>query len=192
MRGCAPAAGRRLACFVRAPVLDRSHNRSICCFGRLSSLDTPSLMRLHTDIEVRRFLGGPVEVRIARLRVQSLVQTNRPLPIWAIRDANSIQSPLLGVVSLDRHHDGNDTEVSFALLPEYRGRGFATEAVQFALRHAFGRMGLARIVAETQSLNARSVALLERIGMVFQRTVIRFGAEQSIYAAHNPNLPAAP
>jgi len=149
-------------------------------------------MRLHTDVQVRRFLGGPVEVPVARLRVQSLVEPNRPLPAWAIRGANSIESPLLGVVSLDQHHDGKDTEVSFALLPENQGRGFATEAVQFALRHAFGRMGLARVVAETQSLNAQSVALLERIGMVFQRTVIRFGAEQSIYAARNPNLPAAP
>jgi len=149
-------------------------------------------MRLHTDVEVRRFLGGAVEVPVARLRVQSLVATNRPLPVWAIRGANSIQSPLLGVVSLDRHHDGKDTEVSFALFPEYQGRGFATEAVQFALRNAFDRLGLASVVAETQSLNARSVALLERIGMVFQSTVIRFGAEQSIYAAHNPNLSAAP
>jgi ribosomal-protein-alanine N-acetyltransferase len=141
-------------------VLDRSQNPSICCCGHLSPLDTPALLRLHTDREVRHFLGGPVADSVASQRVQSLIANNRPLPAWAIRSANSNLSPLLGVVSLDQHHDGKDIEVSYALLPEYQGRGFATEAVQFALRHAFGQMGLARVVAETQSLNARSVALL--------------------------------
>ena len=99
---------------------------------------------------------------------------------------------MLGIVSLDQHHDGKDIEVSYALLPENQGRGCATEAVQFALSHAFSQMGLTRVVAETQSLNARSVALLQRIGMVSQRTLIRFGAEQSIYAALNRNQSTAP
>ena len=171
---------------------DRRQNPPVCCCGHLSSLDTPALMRVHTDREVRRFLGGPVAESLARQRVQSLIANNRPLPAWAIRGANSNLSPLLGVVSLDQHHDGKDVEVSYALLPEYQGRGFATEAVQFALRHAFDQIGLARVVAETQSLNARSVALLDRVGMVFQRTVIRFGTEQSIYAAPSSNSPVAP
>jgi RimJ/RimL family protein N-acetyltransferase len=99
---------------------------------------------------------------------------------------------MLGLVSFDQHHDGKDIEVSYALLPENQGRGYATEAVQIALRYAFDQMGLRRVVAETQSLNARSVALLQRIGMVFQRTVIRFGAEQSIYAALSRNLSPRP
>ena len=173
-------------------MLRRSQNPPICRCGHLVPLDTPALLRLHTDREVRHFLGGPVAESVASQRVQSLIANNRPLPAWAIRSANSNLSPLLGVVSLDQHHDGRDIEVSYALLPEYQGRGFATEAVQFALRHAFCQMGLARVIAETQSRNARSVALLNRIGMLFQRTVIRFGAEQSIYAALNSNSLAAP
>ena len=173
-------------------MLRRSQNLSICHCRHIVPLDAPALLRLHIDREVRHFLGGPVAESVASQRVQSLISNNRPLPAWATPSANSNQSPLLGVVSLDQHHDGKDIEVSYALLPEYQGRGFATEAVQFALRHAFCQMGLARVIAETQSLNARSVALLNRIGMLFQRTVIRFGAEQSIYAALNSNSLAAP
>ena len=173
-------------------MLRRSQSPSICCCGHLLPQDTPALLRLHTDLEVRRFLGGPVAESVANQRVQSLIANNRPLPAWAIRSANSDLSPMLGVVSFDQHHDGKDIEVSYALLPESQGHGYATEAVQFALRHAFDQMALTCVIAETQSLNARSVALLQRIGMVFQRTVIRFGAEQSIYAALNCNLLAAP
>jgi ribosomal-protein-alanine N-acetyltransferase len=173
-------------------MLRRSHSPSICCCVHLLPQDAPALLRLHTDSEVRYFLGGPVAESVAGQRVQLLIANNRPLPAWAIRSANSDLSPMLGLVSFDQHHDGKNIEVSCALLPENRGRGYATEAVQFALRYAFDQMGLRRVIAETQSLNARSVALLQRVGMVFQRTVIRFGAEQSIYAAHNRSLPAAP
>jgi ribosomal-protein-alanine N-acetyltransferase len=173
-------------------MLRRSQNPSICCCGHLLPQDTPTLLRLHTDREVRHFLGGPVAELVAGERVQSLIANNRPLPAWAIRGANSELSPMLGLVSFDRHHDGRDIEVSFALLPENQGRGYATEAVQFALRYAFDQMGLRRVIAETQSLNTRSVALLQRIDMVFQRTVIRFGVEQSIYAALKRNPSTAP
>jgi len=173
-------------------MLESSPIRSSCCCGRLSPLDAPALLRLHTDRQVRQFLGGPVAEPAAHQRVQLLIATDRPLPAWAIRSAKSENGPLLGFVSLDQHHDGKDIEVSFALLPEHQGQGLATEAVQFALRHAFDDMGLARVVAETQSLNTRSIALLHRIGMVLERKVIRFGAEQSIYATLNPKRSASP
>jgi len=173
-------------------MLQAMYKLSSCCCSRLSPLDVPALLRLHTDREVRQFLGGPVAASVARERIELLIAANRPLPAWAIRSAKSEHSPLLGFVALDQHQDGKDIEVSLALLPEHQRQGFATQAVQFALRHAFGEMGLARVVAETQSLNARSVALLERIGMVLERRVIRFGAEQRIYAALNPKRSASP
>ena len=90
---------------------------------------------------------------------------------------------MLGVVLLDRHHDLEDIEVSYLFLPEHWGRGYASAAVRQVLAHAFGTIGLCRVVAETQSANAASVRLLERLGFRLLRKVVRFGAEQSIYLA---------
>jgi len=122
-------------------VFRRSQNPSICSCGHLLPQDTPALLRLHTDREVRHFLGGPVVESVASQRAHSLLARDRPLPAWAIRSANSELGPMLGIVSLDQHHDGKDIEVSYALLPENQGRGCATEAVQFALSHAFVKWG---------------------------------------------------
>ena len=87
----------------------------------------------------------------------------------------------MGIITLAPHHDGEDTEVSYLLLPEWWGQGYATEAVQAILDHGLANLGLSRIIAETQTANAVSVRLLKRVGMTFERNVERFGAEQSIY-----------
>ena len=47
----------------------------------------------------------------------------------------------------------------------HRGRGYATEALQALIAHAFGVLGVGRLVAGTGRDNAPSIALLRRVGM---------------------------
>lgn len=162
-----------------------------CTLDKFRAQDTDSLVRLLTDPAVRAFLGGPVEASVAMRRVQAQLQNNGDMPAWAIRPLGADPDQLLGSVSLDPHHDGADIEVSYALLPEHQGLGYAAGALQLALHHAFQTMSLPRVVAETQAANARSVLLLERAGMSLLRTVTRFGALQSIYVMHS-GLPHGP
>ncbi len=56
-------------------------------------------------------------------------------------------------------------EVGWRLAREHWGRGYATEAAAAALAVAFGRLGLAEVVAFTAPGNARSRAVMERLGM---------------------------
>ena len=56
--------------------------------------------------------------------------------------------------------------------PEFRGRGYATEAVQALIGYAFGTLGLRRIVATTEYDNDRSQALMRRIGMTVDRNPV--------------------
>ena len=58
-----------------------------------------------------------------------------------------------------------EAEVGFTLAPAHQGRGYATEALRGLLGHAFGTLGLHRVVAVTDALNAPAAALLERVGM---------------------------
>ena len=152
----------------------------------LTPADADDLLRLYTEPGVRAFLGGPLSTVEARRRVDAFFISRTPHPVWAIRSAGGDRSGFLGMVSLDPHHDGHDVQISYLLLPEHQGHGHASLAVADALRYAFTVLGLDRVVAETQSRNARSVRLLERVGMAFERRVIRFGVEQSIYAGHAP------
>ena len=56
-------------------------------------------------------------------------------------------------------------EIGWRLAFEHWGRGYATEAAQGALAHAFGPLGLDEIVAMAVPANRRSLAVMRRLGM---------------------------
>jgi ribosomal-protein-alanine N-acetyltransferase len=142
--------------------------------------DLSHLVRLYTDATVRAFLGGPDDLLVARQKAEALFQEEEGASVWSVRRTGD--DAFLGAVYLAPHHHGKDLEVSCTFLPEYQGCGYATSAVEAVLVHAFQTRKLTRVVAETQALNEKSIRLLERVGMLPERTLIRFGADQVIYA----------
>ncbi|MGC4016795.1 MAG: GNAT family N-acetyltransferase [Luteolibacter sp.] len=158
--------------------------RSSCYLGLFGPDDLSDLIALDTDPGVREFLGGPVEPANAERRALAHISGTTGEVEWAIRRVGD--DAFLGIISLHPHHDGEDTEVSYALLPRHQGHGHATEALRLVLKHAASVLGLDRLVAETQSRNVKSMRLLARVGMKLERTVIRFGEEQSIHGISLP------
>lgn len=69
-----------------------------------------------------------------------------------------------GICGLLRRPALEDADVGYALLPEFRGRGLAAEAVDAVLRDARVRLGLRRVAAVVADGNVRSVRLLEKAG----------------------------
>jgi RimJ/RimL family protein N-acetyltransferase len=53
----------------------------------------------------------------------------------------------------------------WALSPIAQGQGVATEAARAFIEHLFDRYNLARLVATTEHDNARSIAVMRRLGM---------------------------
>jgi RimJ/RimL family protein N-acetyltransferase len=58
-----------------------------------------------------------------------------------------------------------EMEVGFTLAPAHQGQGYGSEALRGLLDVAFGTLGLHRVIALTDALNASAAALLERVGM---------------------------
>lgn len=58
-----------------------------------------------------------------------------------------------------------EAELGFTLAPAQQGKGYGTEAVRALLGYGFGTLGLHRVYAVTDALNAPAAALLERVGM---------------------------
>lgn len=56
-------------------------------------------------------------------------------------------------------------EIGWRLAHEHWGKGYASEAARAALAHGFGPLGLDEIVALTAQTNARSRAVMARLGM---------------------------
>jgi ribosomal-protein-alanine N-acetyltransferase len=146
--------------------------------------DESDLLRLYTDPLVRKYLGGPVSPHDAVAKIAALHSAPVENHIWAICGDPPIKA-ILGLVTLSQHHDGKEMELSYALLPEHQGKGHATRAVQHALAHAFVVLQIERVVVETQTSNRASVALATRLGMRLERTVVRFGEQQSLFIAES-------
>jgi [ribosomal protein S5]-alanine N-acetyltransferase len=62
---------------------------------------------------------------------------------------------------------GGNAEVGYEIAPQYRNRGYATEAVRGLVQFAFEDARVSRIIAHTLAEKNASNAVLERIGMVF-------------------------
>ncbi|MBY0098092.1 GNAT family N-acetyltransferase [Mesobacillus maritimus] len=151
-----------------------------CLINTLRTSDSEEVKRLFINPEVRKFLGGVPTVASMEGILNEMVDPTATSYYWVIREKNT--NEFIGFVSLDPHHDGDDLELSYQLLPKWWGAGYGTEVVKRVLQFAFNELNLPKVVAETQSKNTFSCRLLERLGMELERTTIRFCAEQSIYS----------
>ena len=68
---------------------------------------------------------------------------------------------------------GPCVEIGWRLAHEHWGRGYASEAARAALDYGFTVLGLAEIVSFTALQNARSQAVMRRIGMVHRGEVFQ-------------------
>lgn len=76
----------------------------------------------------------------------------------------------IGLCGLLRREHLEDVDIGFALLDRYRGHGYAFEAAAAVVEHAHA-IGLDRLVAIVAPGNARSIRLLEKLGLAFERTI---------------------
>ena len=91
----------------------------------------------------------------------------RGFGFWAVEVPGV--TPFAGFVGLSvprfEAHFTPCVEIGWRLAREHWGRGYATEGARAALDFGFGELGLAEVVAFTVPANARSRAVMEKLGM---------------------------
>lgn len=151
-----------------------------CSIYQVKESDYKDIIELFQNQKVREFLGGiRTEISIEETFVEMLNSVDDS-QYWMIRHRRS--NEFMGLVSLDPHHNGENVEVSYQLLPKWWGKGYATEVINRVIKFAFEVLDINKVVAETQTANIRSKKLLERVGMELVTTYQRFNEEQSLYA----------
>lgn len=85
---------------------------------------------------------------------------------WVISDF--ILHQTIGTCGFYRGFDNETGEIGYVLLPEFRGHGWMTYAVQLMIRFGFYDMDLKRIIAMTSTENIKSQKVLERIGFTLK------------------------
>jgi RimJ/RimL family protein N-acetyltransferase len=131
--------------------------------------DLPHYAALNADPEVVRYLGG---VPLTREHSDSIAE-------WA---QEVYVAEGIGLLAVERREDGaflgmcglhhqqsypDDVEIAWRFAREHWGHGYATEAATGWLDHAFGFLDLLRVISITDPPNVRSLAVMRRLGMVF-------------------------
>ena len=135
--------------------------------------DLPLFERLWADERVGRTLGG---VRDRAQVQQALIEAaehwrGRGFGRWVLHDGGRF----VGTVKLAHCEiDGEpEIELGYAVLPEFWGTGYATEASAGALEHAREVIGLDEVVAFALVSNEASLAVMRRLGFRHERYLDR-------------------
>jgi RimJ/RimL family protein N-acetyltransferase len=132
--------------------------------------DLTFLCELNRDPVVMEFLPGLLSREDSERQLRGLLAHFEQLGfgIWLI-ELQGTNEPLgfagLKKVDFDAAFVPA-VEVAWRLARLHWGRGYATEAARAAVRFGFERLGLAELVGFTVPGNRRSIAVLERLGML--------------------------
>jgi RimJ/RimL family protein N-acetyltransferase len=88
--------------------------------------------------------------------------------------------------------DRGEYELGFTIAPEYQGNGYATEIADAQARWLIGSGKADHFIAFAHSGNRRSLMVMERIGMRYDRDFVRNDMPCSCYVMTSEDLSARP
>jgi ribosomal-protein-alanine N-acetyltransferase len=147
---------------------------------RLTPADAPFILTLLNDPDWLRFIG---DRGVRTLEQAADYIAAGPVQMYArygfglyLTELKAGAEPI-GLCGLIKRDFLDDVDIGFAFLPRYRSAGYAFEAAAAVLDYARSALGLRRVVAIVDPANERSVRLLEKLGLRFERMVAYPGEE---------------
>jgi RimJ/RimL family protein N-acetyltransferase len=134
--------------------------------------DRGAMIRLMTDPVTREYLGGAVDY--ASRQALELSPLGLTWGRWVL--ARAADDTMIGSITLD--YDRGELELSYALLPEFTGQGYAAESCIALLDWARQELEDEVVIAISQTRNKRSVALLRKLGFTVRKGLEEFGTQQ--------------
>lgn len=142
--------------------------------SELSLQDAPFILQLLNEPTWLKYIGDK--------GVRSLDQardyiTNGPLKSYQDHGFGLYLARLrhdytpIGLCGLLKREFLQSADIGFAFLPQYAGQGYAFEAASATLEYAGSALGLHEVIAVTMNDNRRSIKLLERLGMNFEKVI---------------------
>ncbi|WP_166246434.1 GNAT family N-acetyltransferase [Paenibacillus turpanensis] len=155
-----------------------------CRIKRTSQTDYIDLCELYNDAKVWNYLGGKRTSQQIEDRISEWINPQKNCEYWTVREKAS--DGFLGCILLTPHYDGEYTQISYMFLSSSWGNGFAYETVSQVLHHVFKEQQYEKLIAEAQAANTSSCNLLKKLGFYEVKRIIRFNAEQVIFAIEKP------
>lgn len=143
---------------------------------RLTEADVDNLVELDSDPRVMRFITGgeatPREVVESKTLPALLREYERcgGMGRWAAIERSTGEFVGWFGLRLVDGRDRDDVELGYRLRRSAWGLGYATEGSRALIRKAFTEFGARRVWAQTMAVNLASRRVMEKAGLIYERT----------------------
>ncbi|MGH3729035.1 MAG: GNAT family N-acetyltransferase [Micromonosporaceae bacterium] len=138
---------------------------------RFTDADLDNLVDLDSDPEVMRYLTGGKPTSREKITSRVLPRfIDHPDQFWAAVDKASGEFLGWFALSVEPGDDPGDVELGYRLRRFAWGSGYATEGSRALVDHAFAKLGVSRVYAETMYVNTGSRRVMEKSGLRYVRT----------------------
>lgn len=145
--------------------------------------DAAALFALNGNPEVMRFTGEPPLESLESARTAIVDYPDfRTVGYGRWGCVLKESGQIIGFCGLKYLSDLDAVDVGFRFLPEFWGRGFATEACIASLAFGFDTLELDRIIGLVLPENAASIRVLEKAGMHADGTITYDGSTVQRYS----------
>jgi len=86
----------------------------------------------------------------------------------------------IGMCGLIKRDTLKDTDIGFAFLPQFEGKGYGFESASAVIKKAKEELKFNRIVAITVNYNHQSIKLLEKLGMTLEGNIYMEGDDEEL------------
>lgn len=139
--------------------------------------DVEDLVRLWSDPDVTRYMGGPRE----EAALEGIFSEDLRRPPAELDDLWPVEQRATGQVVghcglLEKEVDGRaEVELVYVFAKLVWGRGYATEMARALKGHALAVMGLERLIALIDAGNVASERVAMKVGMALEKETVRLG-----------------
>ena len=133
--------------------------------------DIDAVYAMRSDADLMRFIREPQTNRAEAASWVNLISSRwetEKVGFCAVIEKSS--GRFAGWCGLWRLKETGETEVGYALIEDFRGKGYAAEASEAFLKYGFETLNLKEIVAVARPENRASRRVMERIGMTYDYT----------------------
>lgn len=139
----------------------------------LSPDDAPFMLKLLNDRDFLRYIGDRKvrSLEDARNYIKGPIESyvRNGFGLWLVEDKAGTP---LGICGLIKRDTLPGVDIGYAFLPEFRSQGYAIEAARATLDFARDTLKMDRILAIVTPDNERSIHLLSKLGLKFERMIV--------------------
>jgi RimJ/RimL family protein N-acetyltransferase len=148
--------------------------------------DAAPFARLYADAEASRYVGGPANAGDAwrLMAAEAGHWVLRGYGMWVVEEKGG--APFTGLCGLWEPGDWPELEVGWIFLPDFHGRGYATEAGRRVRDYAYGVLGATTLVSYIHPDNEPSKRVARRLGAACEETIELRGAPVEVFRHPGP------